>query len=238
MPVPKDFDPGFSHPYYFMRKGLLHAVKKWAPSLKGKLLDFGCGSKPYRSLFNVEEYIGLDFQKTGHDHTGEEIDIFYDGKTIPFPDEYFDSILCSEVAEHLFNLPDVLNEMRRVLKKNGTILMTCPFVWNEHEAPYDYARYTRFALADIMEKNGFILAQFEKRGTFVEAITQMKVNYFNSWASPGLYKLSLPGRFLLRSTISIMNAWGSLKNKVLPGNEELYLSNILVIKKIAAGIHE
>src|SRR6478735_220722 len=163
MAIVNDFDPGLSHPFYFMRHGLLGAMKKWAPTLNGKLLDFGCGSKPYRSLFNVEEYIGLDFEKTGHDHTGEQIDVFYDGKNIPFPDGYFDSILCSEVMEHLFDLPAVLKEMKRVLKPGGKILLTCPFVWGEHEAPYDFARYTRFALKELVEKEGFTILQYEKR---------------------------------------------------------------------------
>jgi ubiquinone/menaquinone biosynthesis C-methylase UbiE len=145
MQVSSEFNPGLSHRFYFIRKGLLEAIRKHAPSLKGKLLDFGCGSKPYLLLFNVDEYIGLDFEKTGHDHSHEQIDVYYDGKTIPFKDDHFDSILCSEVAEHLFDLPAALGEMNRVLKKGGKLLLTCPFVWGEHEAPYDSARYTKFA---------------------------------------------------------------------------------------------
>lgn len=231
MAVSKDFDPGFTHPYYFMRKGLLSAITQYAPQMKGKLLDFGCGSKPYVSLFQLDEYIGLDFQKTGHDHTGEPIDVFYDGNTIPFPDEYFDCILCSEVVEHLFDLDTVLNEMKRVLKKGGKILITCPFVWNEHEAPYDYARYSRFALTDIIERKGLKLLAYEKKGSFVEAIAQMRVNYFCSWAGPLFFKLSLPGRFIFRSLIFLMNFSGRCRNALFPKKQDLYLSNILLLQK-------
>ena len=53
-------------------------------------MDFGCGSKPYKSLFNVEEYLGVDYYNEGHPHENEQIDVFYDGKNLPFPDNYFD----------------------------------------------------------------------------------------------------------------------------------------------------
>lgn len=231
MHVSREFDPGLSHRFYFIRKGLLEAIQKYSPSLKGKLLDFGCGSKPYRSLFKVDEYVGLDFEKTGHDHSQEQIDVFYDGKKIPFDDAYFESILCSEVAEHLFDLPSVLAEMNRVLKKGGKLLLTCPFVWGEHEVPYDFARYTQFALKDMVEKCGFRLVEFEKKGDFIKAIAQMRALYFVELAGPVLSKLSYPGIFLLRASLFLINGWGNFKSWLLPVKYDLYLSNILLAEK-------
>ena len=46
-------------------------------NLNGVLLDFGCGSKPYSSLFKVDEYNGVDFENEGHPHDNEQIDIFF-----------------------------------------------------------------------------------------------------------------------------------------------------------------
>ncbi len=232
MSVSGEFNPGLSHRFYFIRKGILTGIQYHSTSMKGKLLDFGCGSKPYQYLFNVDEYIGLDFEKTGHDHTNEKIDIFYDGKRIPFNDEYFENILCSEVVEHLFDLPGALAEMNRVLKKGGKLLLTCPFVWGEHEVPYDFARYTQFALKDIMEKSGFRVIEYNKQGNFVETITQIRVLYFLQWAEPILSKLSVPGRLIQKMIILLMNGWGALKSRVLPVKYDLYLSNILLAEKI------
>ena len=231
MAISKNFNPGLSHPFYFIRRGLLSAIRKFAPGLEGELLDFGCGSKPYESLFTVKKYTGLDFEKTGHDHTNENIDVFYDGKRIPFPDNYFDSILCSEVAEHLFDLPEALTEMHRVLKKSGKLLLTSPFVWNEHETPYDFARYTRFALEDMFTKKGFKVLAFEKKGNFVETITQLRVLYFVRWAEPTLSRLSYPGSFLMKLIIACMNGWGRFKSWLFPAKYDLYLSNILLAEK-------
>jgi len=232
MSISKEFNPGFSHPFYFMRQGLLSAIRKHSSSLSGILLDFGCGSKPYKSIIKVDKYVGLDFDNPGHDHSNEEIDVFYDGKSIPFDDNHFDSILCSEVFEHLFDLPFTLKELHRVLKKDGKMLVTCPFVWNEHEMPYDYARYTVFALQDLFEKNGFRVLQFEKQGDFMKAITQMRALYFFEAYGSFLSRLSFVGNFIRKSFLFLINGWGSVKSKIFPSKDNLYLSNIFIVQKV------
>jgi ubiquinone/menaquinone biosynthesis C-methylase UbiE len=79
-------------------------------------MDFGCGKKPYKEIFGFDEYIGVDIEVSGHDNTQHDIDVFWDGKSLPFADNTFDSILASEVFEHVFELDAVLDELRRVLK--------------------------------------------------------------------------------------------------------------------------
>src|SRR6187399_2237511 len=111
--INKEFDPGFGVAAYLVRNRLLKGLSEFIPSMKGTMLDFGCGSKPYLPLFKVDKYIGLDFDSQGHDHANEQIDVFYDGITIPFPDEYFDTVFSSEVFEHVFNLEGILPEIHR-----------------------------------------------------------------------------------------------------------------------------
>jgi SAM-dependent methyltransferase len=231
MTAPRDFNPGLSHRFYFMRKGLRAAIQKNASHLSGTMLDFGCGSKPYKSLINVDKYIGIDYENPGHDHSQEEIDVYYDGKTIPFSDEYFDSALCTEVLEHLSDVDNTIKELGRVLKKGGKMLVTCPFVWNEHEIPYDYARYTQFALKDMFEKNGFRLISYEKKGNFIEAIAQMRVLYFIEWSHSFFSKISFLGSWISNAIIFCMNGWGKIKSKLFPSRHDLYLSNVLLVEK-------
>ena len=80
MQISKEFNPSISHPTYFIRKYLLSYFTKLSPYMKGVMLDFGCGSKPYKSLFSVNEYVGLDYENPGHPHINEQIDVFYNGK--------------------------------------------------------------------------------------------------------------------------------------------------------------
>ncbi len=233
--VSKSFRPGRSNAYYFIRNALYKKIRQYAPQLGGRLLDFGCGSKPYHSLFTeVSEYIGLDYEGQGHSHANENVDVFYDGKKIPFPDESFDSVFSSEVIEHIFNLEEIIPEIRRVMKKGGKILITCPFVWNEHEVPADYARYTHFALKHLMEKNGFDVLVQDKTGDFVMALNQMRMMYFNDHFIPSV---PLFGKWkFFRTNIPplinpILNTWFSFKHWLLPKRKDWYLNNVLVARK-------
>lgn len=233
--IPKGFNPPLRSPYYFIRRELLKKVATYAPQLSGKLLDFGCGEKPYKSLFkNTTEYIGLDFENEGHSHKNEQIDFFYDGKKIPFENESFDCIFTSEVFEHVFNLPEILPELNRVLKLDGKILITCPFVWNEHEIPHDFARYTRFALKDLLEKNGFKILVIDKAGDFAMTLHQMKMVYLSEHlfqAIPIIGKIKFISTNIRPIIIYFRNSWFLLKHKIMPKRYDFYLNNIIVAFK-------
>ncbi len=233
--VSKEFNPGLNKTFYFIRHALYLKIKEYTPCLSGKLLDFGCGSKPYKTLFtNITEYIGLDFQGEGHSHENENIDVFYDGKVIPFENEYFDSIFSSEVFEHLFNIEEILPELNRVLKPNGKIFITCPFVWNEHEVPVDYARYTQYALKHLFESNGFRLLVQDKAGDYLSTVYQLRVQYLVDHLIPNLPLLGRIKFFVTNIRpvmILLANSWFTLWHAVLPKPQDLYLNNIVLAQK-------
>jgi SAM-dependent methyltransferase len=217
------------NPYFFTRRRLYQCILKNSHFLKGETLDFGCGSKPYRSLFKVEKYVGLDMQETGHSHVNENIDFFYDGKKIPFADNHFESIFTSEVFEHIFNLDEILKELHRVLKVNGHILITAPFVWDEHEAPYDFARYTSYGLKNLMERNGFKIISLEKTSSFIEVIAQLQALYISKFFYKKSFTKNLAQVFLIAPILFI----GLILSKILPDIDTLYLNNVVVAKKVS-----
>jgi SAM-dependent methyltransferase len=227
-----EFDPGISFPAYLTRNRLLKAISSHAPSLDGWLLDFGCGSKPYRSLFTVAQYTGLDFENPGHPHVNEQIDVFYDGRRIPFNDETFDSIFSSEVIEHVFNLNEVLVELNRVLKTGGKILITCPFAISEHEVPNDFARYSSFGLRHLLEKNGFEVVQLEKTGNSVETVFQLWIMYIHQHINPWFRKIPVVRSAFRLFTYTSLNVLALAFSKVLPDTRDLYLNNIIVCRKV------
>lgn len=218
----------FFNPFFIIRRGLYKAVSQFSSHLHGRLLDFGCGSKPYKTLFNVSEYVGTDIQVSGHDHRNEEIDVYYDGKTLPFENESFDSIFSSEVFEHVFNLPQVLDELHRVLKPGGKMLLTVPFVWDEHEIPYDFARYTSFGLKHILQEKGFVLVHEKKTTNYVSTICQM-------WAAY-LYQQIFPQRKAIRIAltplfITPITVCGLALAAILPENMNFFHNNVMVVQK-------
>ncbi len=75
----QQYTPGFVgiwvNPFYFARRGLLEEIGKMAPKMKGRLLDVGCGRKPYQNLFRVDEYVGLEID-TPENRLNKQADFF------------------------------------------------------------------------------------------------------------------------------------------------------------------
>ncbi|MCA0396449.1 MAG: class I SAM-dependent methyltransferase [Bacteroidetes bacterium] len=215
------------NPFYFVRKNLFLSIKKYSPLLKGRLIDFGCGRKPYEQLFKVDQYLGVDVEQSGHDHKNSKVDVFFDGKHLPFDDNSFDSAFCSEVLEHVFEADQTLRELRRVLKPGATVLITVPFCWNEHEVPYDFARYSSFGIKYLLEKNGYLVIESEKSGSFGQVIFQlMALYFFEVFKRFGIvgYAISLIFAFPI-------NLIGFILTRLMPSNKSLYFNNIILAKK-------
>jgi SAM-dependent methyltransferase len=224
--------PGvFINPYFIIRNGLYKSILNNRSYLNGVLLDFGCGSKPYKKLFTCSEYIGLDMVNTGHVHSDSEIDLYYNGKDIPLVDESIDSIFASEVFEHVFNLGEILKELNRVLKNGGYILATTPFIWEEHEIPYDFARYTSFALKQLFESSGFEVVKIEKSTTTIHTLFQL----WNAYLYALMFRLRLNfgiRLFLILIFIFPVNLLSIIIGNIKVKNPILFLNHIVVAKKV------
>jgi len=228
----QSFQPGvfsiFINPFFFIRLAYYKNIKLFIPRLKGRLLDFGCGRKPFENLFSVKEYIGVDLKGTGHDHKNSKADIYYDGKHLPFENEIFDSLFCGEVLEHVFNPDEILPELNRVLKKGAQMLITTPFSWNEHEAPFDYARYSSFGIRHLLEKHGFKILELKKSGSFARVNFQYWALYFFELFK----KWGIPGYIIALLFIAPINVLGSVLLFFLPRNDSVYFTNIFMAEKI------
>lgn len=219
------------HPDYIIRRGLAKAVSKEAKDFTGRTMDFGCGSKPYRRAFvNSSEYIGVDIETSGHDHKklNSTVDIFYDGETLPFENEHFDSVVAFEVFEHVFTPEVILPEIYRVLREGGRVLVTTPFVWPEHEEPYDYARYSTFGLKHLFEKHGFKVVKVSKIGNSYEIAFQLLSNVVaqKTGDMPRLARL-----FFQIFMVFPLNLIGVTLGKILSNMTRLYSNNILIATK-------
>lgn len=223
------------NPVYIIRNGLYRNIAHLAPRIRGNVLDFGCGSKPYESLFvNSTSYVGIDVQVSGHDHRTSRVDVFYDGKTLPFADEQFDATVCFEVFEHVFNIDELLEEIRRVLKPGGSLLISTPFAWDEHEAPYDFARYTSFGIKHVLERNGFEVLESRKTTTYVLALSQAFISYLFLHVFP---RNKVVARLLQLVVIFPLTAASLLLNFVLPKRYQYYSNNVVLARSVMAPLH-
>ena len=231
----EEFNPSFLlgmaiNPNYLIRRGLAKAIKKNSSKLKGDILDFGCGSKPYKSFFTkATKYIGIDKKNTGHNHDMDkrDVDIFWDGNKLPLTENSFNSIFSSDVFEHLFEPEKVLREFYRILKPNGMILLTVPFFWEEHEIPFDYARYSSYGITNLLEKNGFKVIQLEKTTSYVLAIFQLLINYIIRFIIPS-NKFS---RLIYIFTTFPITFLALICDYILPKKYDFYCHNVVVAKR-------
>ncbi len=117
--------------------------------LKGSVLDVGCGQATYKKLLtDADKYVGLE---TDPD-SGAEIIIKPD-ESWPVTDKSFDNIIALQVLEHVDDIDAVLGEINRVIKPHGTLIISIPFLYNEHGSPNDYRRLTVRGLYSLIEKD-------------------------------------------------------------------------------------
>ena len=141
----------------FGKNWLIHrAMRQTMDEVKGlvngKLLDVGCGNKPYAGIFEarVQQYIGLEKGRTRYKHA----DVWGDVLALPFRDGTCDTVLCNQVLEHVPQPQLAIDEMARVLRPDGYLILTAPHIWGLHEVPHDYFRFTPYGLRHLAEESG------------------------------------------------------------------------------------
>jgi SAM-dependent methyltransferase len=144
------------YPWHFQWlavSALYEDLRRVLPTLRGLVLDVGCGDKPYAQwLTSAQEHVGLDV------YAGPEVDVVVDGQGAwPLAAESFDAVLCTQVLEHVTDLDHVLGEVRRVLRSNGLLIVSAPFAYNEHGAPHDYRRFSVRGLEQLFRRDYEIL---------------------------------------------------------------------------------
>lgn len=227
------FRPGllgiFINPFYIIRRGIYNAVADIAPTIIGKVMDFGCGAKPYEELFvNADAYVGVDLRDSGHKDYDSKVDVYYDGEILPFDDNSFDAVVSFEVFEHVFNLDEIIDEVHRVLKCNGDLFFTIPFLWDEHEKPYDFGRYTSFGIKSILEKNGFKDINITKTTNYYEAISQISIAYYFQHVLPGN---DVVKRIIYALLVSPLMIKSVVMGKIMPLSYDCYCNLAVVCKK-------
>ncbi len=124
--------------------------------LRGSVLDLGAGKNHLRNIYSVNSsfWVSLDY-----DFRSSSIDVRGDGQKLPFKDRIFDTIICIDVLEHIPDTHNFLSEIFRVLKNNGIVILSTPFFFWLHEAPYDFYRFSKFGLEYIIKKNGLTVLE-------------------------------------------------------------------------------
>ena len=132
-------------------------VKNVAKSLKkgSTILDAGAGESVYKKIFSHCNYKAIDLAVGESRWNYANLDYVGSLHEMPIEAELFDAVLCTQVLEHLEWPRESVKEMHRILKPGGSLYMTVPMAHPEHQAPYDFFRYTSHGLESICKHAGF-----------------------------------------------------------------------------------
>ena len=154
-----------------------HLARVAREHARGRLLDVGCGEKPYRALLApfVTEHVGLDHVDTQHPR--DAIDLYGYAGAIPAEAMSYDTVLSTAVLEHVEEPASAIAEMHRVLRPGGVVILTAPLFWQVHEVPRDFYRFTEYGLRYLFEKAGFTILELTPLSGFVVTFAQALVYY-------------------------------------------------------------
>jgi SAM-dependent methyltransferase len=172
-----------------------------------RLLDVGCGSRPYESLF-VERgaaYVGCDMEGSAH------ADVFGLADALPVEDASFDVVLCTQVLEHVPDPAAAVRELRRVLKPGGRALVSTHGVAVYHPSPTDYWRWTSSGLERLFSENGAWSSLDVVPGAGTAATVAMLMAHFTDLL---LKRARL--RSLGRPLVAALNAGGEALDRAVP----------------------
>lgn len=119
------------------------------------ILDAGAGECVYKPLFAHCDYRALDLAVGDDKWNYAHLDYTSPLHDMPIADNTFDAVLCTQTLEHLEWPRESVREIHRVLRPGGTLYLTVPMAHCEHQAPYDFFRYTSYGLRSIMTDAGF-----------------------------------------------------------------------------------
>ncbi len=152
---------------------IVRALRQPLSEARGTVLDVGAGESPWKDFLAADAtYLGIDVKHSGSFGMSAERDdiVYFDGINIPYPDASVDHVMCVEVLEHCVEPIKLLEEMTRVLKPGGQLLLTVPWSARRHHIPHDYHRFSRDALTRMLEVQAYRSFSISERGTDVAAI--------------------------------------------------------------------
>ncbi|MFC2053451.1 class I SAM-dependent methyltransferase [Chloroflexota bacterium] len=229
------FDPKF-----LLRRAKRKIVQRYANQYaQGRILDIGCGSASYKTLFleHVDRYIGLHYPAfSGHIDYGEaSFDVAADVRALPLQAECAHSALLLDVLEHVFEVDESLANVARILKPGGTLLLTTPFIYPVHGQPFDFHRFSFFALEQHLARNNLRVVESIVLGYYgaVLAVLLNRFLYLAIWGNHSKLRIiGLPLRPMLLLIFALINLIGLFLDNItsrLP--TWVYLENAVICEK-------
>lgn len=171
-------------------------VGRWladnAGAVRGDLLDLGAGNQPFRPWYQplVRRAVAVDVAPA------PGLDVLTLVAPLPFRDNSFDTVLCTSVLEHVDDIEAAAGEIARVLRPGGRLLISMPFLYPTHEAPYDFWRTTHFGLRGLLERHGLHVDTIAAQGGPILLVCHYLIGGLGQFLTKAAARLGPFGRLL------------------------------------------
>jgi SAM-dependent methyltransferase len=131
-----------------------------------RVLDAGAGECRFKPLFAHAEYVAIDFAQGDPAWNYSRLDAIGRLEELPFPNGSFDHVVSIVVLEHTPQPARVIAEFRRVLKPGGMVHLVVPHMWEEHQKPHDFFRFTSSGIRYLLQSAGIRIRRIHPVGGF------------------------------------------------------------------------
>jgi ubiquinone/menaquinone biosynthesis C-methylase UbiE len=137
----------------------------------GPVLDAGCGEQPFRVLIeaHARHYIGMDAVQNSN-HT---VTVIGDLESVPAAGPQYPFVLCTEVLEHVADINRSFDGLRRLTARGGVVVLTVPFLFPVHMAPFDFRRLTEYGISRLADDHGFAVVSYERLGCATDSLATL-----------------------------------------------------------------
>ncbi len=215
---------GFFAPLRLESNSIVWGIARSLSYVRGRCLDMGCGEMPYARLLQdrVSHYVGTDLRS----NAAKPPQVVSDSLMLPFKAQSFDTVLCTQVLEHVRNPFLAMAEIARVLRPGGHAVITVPALWPLHEEPHDFFRYTRYGLKELASRCNLRPVAVIERGGGIAAIAQLVgallYDVFGTRALP---------RVLIKIIVAPFLSVGGMLDGLLP-YRKLTLGYVMIAERI------
>ena len=187
--------------------------------VKGETLDLGAGNAKYRNLIKprTSKYVTFDIVP------GPYIDVVGDILNLSLKNDSFDTVISTQVIEHVEKPWIMVKEIGRVLRPRGICILSAPFIVPYHADPNDFFRYTKNGLISMFKNEGFDVIECESYGRVFSVFSEF---FHFSFANPYEKKQSR----LLKRLQSLIEKVCAVCDKFV-SNKIIYPNSYIVAKK-------
>lgn len=157
------------HPQWFVFIKEKESMRKTGSHALGNVLDIGAGSMEIQNFLPPESfYTALDYLETAVGWYGTLPHVFGDGQSLPIKSCSIDTVLILDVLEHLPRPDEAIQEIARVLRPGGRVIIQVPFLYPTHDSPRDFHRWTIHGLRNLAAIQGFTVIEETAIGNSLE----------------------------------------------------------------------